>query len=413
MARAKKSQKHIKRTDAEKKDFTKKMLTAGVVIFLILTVVLMAVSSLMPESSLLAMPRQMTTGIMTPIQSAFSGVVDGVSAYLRKLKLRGNLEEAYEEALRKIDELSEKAALYDEQLSRTEDLRSLNDEIASHPEMDPIGARVVDHNTGNYFSVLTLNVGSNHGVKDYMAVVKGEGLVGYVYDTQPSSCKVRCIIDNDASVAGKLSPAGDQGTVTGALGTTGRSLCYMYYLPENSLPRPGDMVVTSGVGMAFPMGIPIGTVVESKRGLDANKSYIIVQPLVDFQHLETVAVYRYVPAYAEEADVRSGTDITLQALVTARPVPTLQGGGGSSFLDGTAAPVTETPAPGLSQTPPASSETPAPGTDTSASPQATNIAYVPLQQQGTATPSPAPTATPSPSPAPTSDPGGLTVEDDE
>ena len=70
-------------------------------------------------------------------------------------------------------------------------------------------------------------------------------------------------------------------------------------LPEDNLPRPGDLVVTSGVGLSFPKGIPIGIVRESTRGMDANKQYIILEPRVDFQHLEYVIVLRYKPQAAE------------------------------------------------------------------------------------------------------------------
>ena len=69
----------------------------------------------------------------------------------------------------------------------------------------------------------------------------------------------------------------------------------MNYLPDETLPRPGDLVVTSGIGMPFPKGIPIGTVVESTRGMDANKQYIVVNPTADFQHLERVIVLLYQP----------------------------------------------------------------------------------------------------------------------
>ena len=61
----------------------------------------------------------------------------------------------------------------------------------------------------------------------------------------------------------------------GTLDVDGTAMCRMYYLPDDFLPRPGDTVVTSGVGMSFPKGIPIGTVRESTRGMESNKSYVV------------------------------------------------------------------------------------------------------------------------------------------
>ena len=102
------------------------------------------------------------------------------------------------------------------------------------------------------------------------------------------------------------------GTVRGTLGADGTPMCRMYYLPEDTLPRPGDLVVTSGVGLSFPKGIPIGVVRESTRGMDSNKQYIILEPKVDFQHLEYVIVLLYKPkAGAIEGRGNGKTEIGL------------------------------------------------------------------------------------------------------
>ena len=95
----------------------------------------------------------------------------------------------------------------------------------------------------------------------------------------------------------------------------------MYYLPDDSLPRPGDQVVTSGVGFSFPKGIPIGTVRESTRGMEGNKQYVVIEPQADFQHLEYVIILRYKPE-AEAIEGRDSTAVYNEyvPLVTARPL---------------------------------------------------------------------------------------------
>ena len=117
----------------------------------------------------------------------------------------------------------------------------------------------------------------------------------------------------------------DQGIVSGTLGVDGTALCRMYYLPDDSLPRPGDQVVTSGVGFSFPKGIPIGTVRESTRGMEGNKQYVVIEPQADFQHLEYVIILRYKPE-AEAIEGRDSTAVYNEyvPLVTARPYPTLK-----------------------------------------------------------------------------------------
>ncbi len=56
----------------------------------------------------------------------------------------------------------------------------------------------------------------------------------------------------------------------------------LMYLPATVRAVPGDRVVTSGDGGAFPPGIPVGVVVETPE------SGIRVQPYVDFTRLEYV-----------------------------------------------------------------------------------------------------------------------------
>ena len=131
-----------------------------------------------------------------------------------------------------------------------------------------------------------------------MAVTMDGAMVGYTYNVTPTKSTVRTIIDSEASIAALIQSSRDQGTVRGTLGVDGTPLCRMYYLPEDNLPRPGDVVVTSGVGdlndgRSFPKGIPIGTVRESTRGMESNKQFVVVEPQADFQHIEYVIVLRY------------------------------------------------------------------------------------------------------------------------
>ena len=171
------------------------------------------------------------------------------------------------------------------------------------------------------------------------------------------------------------------------------------------------------------------------RGMDENKSFVVVEPIVDFQHLEYVVIYRYRPAYAEAVQQRTGSNaITAAPLITARPQPTFR------LTDDT---VTPTPVPGEETVPPEDigpdgetpipDETPIPGEtpipDGTAGPDGSdepdgdgtpvpseppeNLTYqTPVTVVGTPTPSPTPEPTPTPTPAPTFDPNDLTIEDD-
>ena len=185
--------------------------------------------------------------------------------------------------------------------------------------MNPLLARVVAMESGNYFSTFTINKGRNDGVDTQMAVITSQGLIGYVYEVFDDTSKVITIIDDQASLAALIESSRDQGAVKGTLGSTGEPLCRMYYLSADSVPRPGDRVITSGVGVSFPKGLLIGYVRESTRAIEDSKHYIVVEPAADFEHIENVLVLRYYAAVEEMPDNYDNTEIIIAPVATARP----------------------------------------------------------------------------------------------
>ena len=365
------------------------------------------------------MPARGVSAVVTPVQNVFSQVVETVADYFRGLKLRANLEEAYNEVVAENERLTYVALQAEELQYQLSQFENMSDEIAANRRMEPIICRVIGRSDGNYFSTFTINRGKSDGIDQYMAVTISGALIGYTETVKDHESTVRTIIDSEASIAGLIQSSRDQGTVRGTLGVDGTAMCRMYYLPEDHLPRPGDVVVTSGVGMSFPKGIPIGTVRESTRRMESNKQYIVVEPTADFEHIEWVIVLRYQPDPEPVTGVQMGAaSDTFKPVETARPYPTLRIGSMNYFGQ------TATPDPnatgGLPTLTPEPSPEPTP-TPTSRQvliplqtvpPEATeeSYEYVPIDGSPTATPTAEPT--PSPTPFITLGPANMTLEED-
>ena len=236
---------------------------------------------LITGNEMLAIPENGVAAVVTPLQSGFASVVNWISDYFYTLKLRSRLELEYNNLRQENEQLTYQAMLAEELQHKLSVYENLFDEVSDNEQLNPLVATVIGRESGNYFSVFTINKGTRDGIQDYMAVTMNGALVGYTYNTKTTSASVRTIIDSEASIAGLISTSRDQGTVRGTLGIDGQPMCRMYYLPEENLPRPGDQVVTSGVGMSFPKGIPIGTVRESTRGMESNKQFVVVEPQAD------------------------------------------------------------------------------------------------------------------------------------
>ena len=339
------------------------------------------------------------------MQTGFSTVVDSVISYIRTIKYRSALEDEYIRVREDNERLAYQAMLADELEKKLSAYENLFDEISVNESMNPLPATVIGRDSENYFSVFTINKGSNDGIKDFMAVTMNGALVGYTYDVSPVSSSVRAIIDSEASIAGLISSSRDQGTIRGTLGIDGTPMCRMYYLPAEHLPRPGDIVVTSGVGMSFPKGIPIGTVRESTRGMESNKQFVVIEPHADFEHVEYVVVLRYQPTALGVEQRGNTTDLPLTPLVSDKPIPTVQIGSETFYLS-------PTPTPGPSTTPLAP--------DASVDPTLVITPPPPIVEEGYSYVSPLNTPdilygftlAPTPSPTPTPPPLDLSVEED-
>lgn len=385
-----------------------------ITVTLIVTILAMGLSYFITGDDALAkvlnLPENAVSAVVSPVQGSFSWLTELIADHFRTIKLRSRLEEAYEELRAENERLVYEAMRADELQKQLSQFADIYDEVSANRNMDPVTATVIGRYDGNYFSTFTINKGSRDGIEEFMAVTVSGALIGYTENVREAESTVRTIIDSEASIAGLIQSSRDQGIVSGTLGVDGTALCRMYYLPDDNLPRPGDLVVTSGVGMSFPKGIPIGTVRESTRGMDANKQYVVIEPSADFQHIEYVIVYRYKPrAEAIQNREKASAYLEFVPLETARPYPTLEIGSSVYFLP--------TPTPLSTPTPePTPTPIPTPPPSPTPEPIATPVYTGPVYEYHVVDngPTPTPTLEPTPTPTPyvTYQPDDLTWEEE-
>lgn len=166
------------------------------------------------------------------------------------VRLRSNWEAEYNRVVAENMELASVVARNAELEKQLSQFTNMQEEIVTNANMNPLTAQVIAREQGTYFSVFTVNKGSRDGVEPYMAVTISGALVGFTETVYDTSCTVRTIIDSDASIAGMIQSSRDQGIVSGTLGVDGTALCRMYYLPDDSLPRP--VIKWSLPAWAFP-----------------------------------------------------------------------------------------------------------------------------------------------------------------
>jgi len=117
-------------------------------------------------------------------------------------------------------------------------------------EIMAVDANPYEHN-------LVINVGSRDGVYDGQAIVAAEGVVGQVIRTGLLTSLAVLISDTDHALPVEVNR---NGLRTIAVGTGEIDRLDLPYLPNNADIRVGDLLVTSGLGGAFPSGYPVGVV---------------------------------------------------------------------------------------------------------------------------------------------------------
>jgi len=310
-----------------------------VLLFLAAATALTLVEQFMPEQTflpetLVSLPRELTQRALSRAQEGLTWLGGRAWQALQNWKLRETLAQEYQKLLQENDQLVYNALLNSELEAENERLRGLLGEYEAKADLNPILARVTAKEFGTWFSMFTLDKGRADGLDEGMAVINEDGLIGVVYQLTETTADVVSIIDSRSSIGGLIESTRDQGIIKGTLGVDETPTTRMYYLPVDMVPRPGDTVVTSGVmttGLSsvsvaahMPKGLKIGVVRESTRHMDENKNYVIVEPYVDFMHIEEVLVLAY-DADPETMPVADDGQLSYQPqpLDTYRPIPNI------------------------------------------------------------------------------------------
>jgi rod shape-determining protein MreC len=125
-------------------------------------------------------------------------------------------------------------------------------------------ANVVMRDPANWWRTVQIDLGSRDGLRENLPVLTAEGLVGHVSTVGLTRSQVVLIGDPNCHVSALVeNPAHDMGIVS-ASGPLDVSLVDLTYLSGSASLKPGQNVITSGLGGVFPKGISVGQVVDSR-----------------------------------------------------------------------------------------------------------------------------------------------------
>ncbi len=108
-----------------------------------------------------------------------------------------------------------------------------------------------------YENIVVVNKGTRFGVHTQQAVVDANGIVGQVFRALPNSSEIMLITDPNHAIPVQVNR---NGLLTIAVGSGELNRLKLPFLPDNADVRPGDLLITSGLGGTFPQGYPVAVV---------------------------------------------------------------------------------------------------------------------------------------------------------
>jgi rod shape-determining protein MreC len=213
-------------------------------------------------------------------------------------QMSGFVEDIWDSYIQLVD-------VHRENLSLREDIRTLNQRVLKGNEAimsiqrlerlldmktsintPTITATVIGEDVTSWFRTLVINRGSSSGIREGMAVVAADGVVGQTVKVTASTARVLLLTDHASGIAATIQRSRARGVVKGK----GELLCSLEFTTREEDVKVGDMVITSGIGGVFLKGVPIGEVTMVKRGEYGIFQTVTIRPAVNLAHLEEVLV---------------------------------------------------------------------------------------------------------------------------
>lgn len=151
-----------------------------------------------------------------------------------------------------------------------------------------VPAVVVNNSINRVNNTLTLNKGSNDGVKKGMGVISYDGVVGVVSHVGKNFCSVNSILNASTNISAIEKRTRSLGVISWNGGNSSR--IKLSSVPNYVSLGKGDTILTSGFSTVFPRGHMIGVIDEMDKNARTGYYNIDVQLSNDLSSVEYVNI---------------------------------------------------------------------------------------------------------------------------
>jgi rod shape-determining protein MreC len=232
--------------------------------------------------------KQGTQTVLSPFQRAGAVVLNPVKDFFSDVthlgRTRNQIEKLEaENANLKIELLNRKNA--DGELNQLKDILDL----AGTAGYKIVNAKVISHGSSQSFSqTITIDSGSNAGIKKNMTVLSQFGLAGVVKDVYPNSALIQLASDPAFKVGARIAGSQQIGILSGR----GNRSASLQLLDNSTEVKEGDVLLARGsiANRPFVPGVPLGFITKVDNSAGAVAQTASVRYYTNFSILGVVAI---------------------------------------------------------------------------------------------------------------------------
>ncbi|CAB4595011.1 MAG: cell shape-determining protein [Actinobacteria bacterium] len=253
--------------------------------------------------------RNGTQSALSPFQSAAATVFRPVGNFFTDVSRLGRTRGEIERLKADNEKLRNTLINRKNADSELEQLKSVLD-LAGTAKYKVVNAKVISLGSASSFTqTISIDAGTNQGVRQNMTVISGLGLVGVVKMSYPNNALVQLTTDPAFRVGARVAGSQQIGILSGQ----GTNKAVLQLLDNQTTLKVGDVILARGSqnNRPFVPGVPIGEVTSVDNAAGSVTQTADVKLYVNFSELSVVAVVVGAP----ETDPRD-------VLVPKAPAPT-------------------------------------------------------------------------------------------
>ncbi|MBP7190201.1 MAG: rod shape-determining protein MreC [Rickettsiaceae bacterium] len=143
-----------------------------------------------------------------------------------------------------------------------------------------IPAKLLSVSMGPYSMSAILAAGSSEGVSEGKAVVVDGAIVGRIYEVSEHHSKLRLIND----ISSRISVISSDSRMRAILAGSNQGNLRLLYVADKSMPKVGEILVSSGDGKYFPEGFKLAKITE------ISDDSIFAAPIIDIGKIDFVHI---------------------------------------------------------------------------------------------------------------------------